>query len=143
MIRNAKLNLIIRKLHNDKIKILIVFSTVLVAIMAWVNYSSANVLPNLPLEEKSAQADTVVIGKIIEVHLADGKNAPYSLLKIDIILKGGNAKIIKIFPRSYIVERSIDCCLVGRRYMFFLKRIKGDDFRVLYGRNGVFLIPVK
>ena len=126
-----------------KIKVLVVLKLLVFSLIAGINYASANVLPNLTLEEKSAQSDLVVIGKIIGVHSADDKSVPYSSLKIEIIFKGNNAKIIKIFPRSYFVERSIDCCLIGRRYMFFLKKIKGDDFQVLYGRNGVFLIPIE
>ncbi len=126
-----------------KIRVLNFLKLLVFSLIAGMNYASANVLPNLTLEDKAAQSDVVVIGKIIGAHSAVGKSEPYSLVEIEIIFKGSTSKNVKIFPRSYYFERSINCCLIGRRYMFFLKRINGNDFRVLYGRNGVFLIPVE
>jgi hypothetical protein len=79
---------------------------------------NANVLPNLSLEEKSANSDLVVIGVI--TRSPPKNNSKHFVVRIEIVLKGSSKlKTVEFNPSSYIVERQTSCCLIERRYLFF------------------------
>ena len=108
--------------------------------------SGANQLRAMTLEEKVAKSDVVVVGTVVAT-APDSSNSGYSpeYAKIEVseILKGMPGKTLNVQYKGPIPEENPSCCLVGKKYLFFLRKIDGSSYVSVNHRLGIYNLSDK
>jgi len=105
-----------------------------------------NAVREYSLEQKVHLSDSVVIGRVVSVKKEPEGGAPseYAHVQVDKVLKGPSLETIDVMTKGSISEMDLECCEVGKVYIFFLmKTKKNNTFMSVNGRYGVSLIPIR
>src|SRR6185312_14288624 len=99
----------------------------------------ANVVREYPLEKKVHLSDTVVIGRVVSVGQEPGASpAEFAHVQVDKVLKGPALDSVDVLTKGSISEMDLDCCEVGKVYLFFLLKTQKKIFMSVNGRFGVY-----
>lgn len=119
-----------------------VLTTLLMVVIGLSSDSAvANIVPDMPLEKKVALSDVVFIGRSISgspAHAADKLGDLFATVEPTTILKGKPPRIVEVLVRGMIAEQNPSCCMRGRSYLFFLKRVQGAKYRSINGPFGIY-----
>jgi hypothetical protein len=96
--------------------------------------AKALVATDLPLEEKVAHSDAVLIGTVTSI--AGERGDRFAVVKVGTVLKGKAADTIAVFVDVGIAELTPDCCDVGGKYLFFLLKGYKNRYEIFDGRYG-------
>jgi hypothetical protein len=113
---------------------------ILAVVLALPGSAFANRIPNVPLERKVALSDVVFIGRVTS-ETGNARGAPgetFATVEPMTILKGTPPKIVEVLVRGMIAEQNPSCCVQGRSYLFFLKRLSGAKYQSVNGPFGVY-----
>jgi len=100
----------------------------------------ANQLPRFSLEEKVAQSDVVLIGRVVAMR-PENRVETYATVKVVEVLKGTVKGNVRFLAKGGISEMEPDCCDVGANYLFFLKKDGSGIYFAVNGRYGVYKLP--
>jgi hypothetical protein len=100
----------------------------------------ANSIQNMPLEKKVALSDVVFIG-VAASETENPKDAPndqFLTVEPTAVLKGAPPKLVQVLVRGMIAEQNPSCCMQGKSYLFFLKRLSGAKYQSVNGPFGIY-----
>jgi hypothetical protein len=102
----------------------------------------ANAVTEFSLEEKVRRSDIVFIGHVVSItdHVCYKEFACADVQFLE-VLKGKKIKTVRVLWGSPITEFNPACCEVGKNYLFFLKRRRGDFFETVNAYHGVYELP--
>ncbi|WP_154667934.1 hypothetical protein [Pseudoduganella violaceinigra] len=103
--------------------------------------AEANQLRVMALDEKVAKSDIVVIGTVVGIdpNVDSREYIPkYAVVNVLQSLKGLPGKAINVQYRGPIAEEDPVCCVVGKNYLFFLKKIGETSYVSTNHRLGVY-----
>ena len=101
----------------------------------------ANQLRVMTLDEKVARSDVVIVGTVVatEPESSSSGYAPkYAKIEVSEILKGMPGKTLNVQYKGPIPEEDPSCCLVGKKYLFFLRKIDGSGYVSVNHRLGIY-----
>lgn len=102
------------------------------------SFLSANALRDIPLSQKVAKADIVVLGRTLSISRSGRRfEAQYAMIRVERILKGAAPPKISVMAKGTISELDPDCCVKGQRYLFFLQEMKNGSYASVDGRFGI------
>ncbi|MBT2117067.1 hypothetical protein KK141_09965 [Dyella sp. LX-66] len=101
--------------------------------------------PTMPLNEKAARSTLVFFGTVKEANYRDLRlagNERAALVRIDKVLKGAPGDDVQIIWTNGIAELSLDCCVAGGRYLFFVAANQRGLYESVSGADGVYRIDM-
>ncbi len=103
----------------------------------------ANLVSETTFQQKTSQAEVVILAIVKAVHGRPGSNGSTATLAVSRILKGQSPKIIQVLTYSDIAELNPQCCEVGASYMMFLSRLPDGRFVSIRGNYGIIRIGAR
>jgi hypothetical protein len=106
---------------------------------------SANDVPRYSLEKKARLSDVVVAGHVLSVgtESPDRGGWPTARVRVDAVLKGTPGEEVEVMTRVGISELDLDCCEIGKSYLFFLVKAKNGRFMSVNGPHGVYPLAAR
>jgi hypothetical protein len=96
---------------------------------------------NRPIEMKVRDSDVVVVGLVvIGPEKSPFFGSTHERVRVLTTLKGQPGSEIWFESSNLTPELSPDCCDVGGEYVFFLSRIRDDEYMSVDGRYGVYKV---
>ena len=129
-----------RQIQNSEDQMKRLAWTAVIALVLLSPAGTANAIRNLPLEQKVAMSDVVVVGwanskphseQLGQIRLE------FVTIVVDKVLKGAPPKTIEVMTKGSIAELNTECCTEGTRYLFFLRKSNEGRYASSNGRYGI------
>lgn len=106
------------------------------------NSPSASQITELPLEQRVAASELVIIGKVSRIKEGSGIQL-YDLAEVTpkTILKGEITGTINVAFNSGLYEENGDCCEAGETYILFLSKSPSGNFHTVNSPYGSYKVP--
>lgn len=98
--------------------------------------AKANDVPEYSLEKKVRLADSVFIGYAMG-RKREGDRREYAHVRIDTVLKGNVRGYVDVLTKGEVAEFDLQCCEVGKGYLFFVVKARGGKYESVNGPFGV------
>jgi hypothetical protein len=102
------------------------------------NLARANALPEYSAEQKYAELDAIVIGRVAKVTRNTYDGSEYATIEVSVTVKGLVPRAIEVETVGAIAEWNLGV-ITGKDYTFYLKRVAEGKYMSIAGRNGVAL----
>ena len=93
----------------------------------------ANALTMKTMDQMVKESDVILIGKVVELSHFE-RTQGLAIVESISFIKGSGS--IKLIYKTGISELDPDCCELGKRYLFFLRRQPDGHFVTVGGRQG-------
>ena len=93
----------------------------------------ANSLTMKTMDQMVSESDVILVGTVIELSSFEGTQG-LALIQNTAPIKGSGE--IKLIYKTGISELDPDCCELGKKYLFFLRRQPDGYFVTVGGRQG-------
>ncbi|MBB3226656.1 hypothetical protein FHW69_001246 [Luteibacter sp. Sphag1AF] len=104
----------------------------------------AFVRADMPLEQKVANSDVVIIGSVVMQRVYDDRlhfRELVARVHVETVLKGDPETFIEVRYDSDMPEMTPECCEANKTYLLFLAKMPGSDiYRITSGGFGAYPI---
>ena len=102
----------------------------------------ANIVIERPLQERMDTSSVVVVAEATQVqNLQEDKiNVRYITMRVLTRIKGKPESHLRVLVSDGIAEHATNCCVLGKRYLLFLKASNNKSFVIVNFRYGAYEI---
>lgn len=117
--------------------------------MAFIIVAQGNEVVEYSLDDKIAQSQVVVIGRVLstsKIEFPDKNLSSVEYANVETLsgMRGADVgEIIKVAFKFGVSELEPDCCLVGGGYLFFISRKEDGLYYSVNGPYGIYKIDQK